>query len=182
VFLFVLAGLWAFVTEDEMELGKGERHSKKSAVPSRQERETNLCARTSEVRTEHDDPGSLVRKFLSTSLEAILEQFEVSTTAVATLLVFDLILNDERRVRNVDGLVEGGRYGMVRRGTLCDETMIALKDRGGSFFDRPFTNVGESFTADRSLLGGLRGSPPVFPTFGELLNKRCIDFRGLSGV
>jgi hypothetical protein len=94
-------------------------------------------------------------------------------------LVFDLILDDERLVGNVDGLVEGGRYGVVRRDTLCDETMIALNDNGGSFFDRPFANVGESFTANRSLLSGLRGSPPVFPTFGELLNKRCIDFRGL---
>ena len=179
MFLFILAGLRAFMTEDEMDLGRGNGHSKKSVVPSRQEKESNLCARASEVRTEHDDPGSLVRELLSTSLEAILEQFEVSTTAVATLLVFDLILNDERLARNVDGLVEGCRYGVVRRDTLCDETKIALNDRGGSFFDRPFANVRENFTANRSLLGGLRGSPPVFPTFCELLNKRCIDFRGL---
>jgi hypothetical protein len=135
VFLFVLAGLRAFMTEDEMELGKGKRHSKKSAVPHTHERETNLCAWAGKVRTEHDDPGSLVRELLSTSLEAILEQFEVSTTAVATLLVFDLILNDERLVGNVDGLVEGGRYGVVRRDTLCDETKIALNDSSGSFFD-----------------------------------------------
>ena len=148
-------------------------------MPSRHEKEINLCARASEVRTEHDDPGSLVRELLSTSLEAVLEQFEVSTTTVATLLIFDFILNDEWLVRNVDGLVEGGRYGVVRRDALCDETMIALDDKGGSFFDRPFTNVGESFTANRSLLSGLRGSPPVFPTISELLNERCIDFRGL---
>ena len=148
-------------------------------MPSRQERETNLCARASEVRAEHDDPGSVVRELLSTSLEAILEQFKVSTTAVATLLVFDFILNDERLVRDVDGLVEGGRYGVVRRDTLCHETTIALDDRGGSFFDRPFANVGESFTANRSLLSGLGGSPPVVPTFGELLNKRCFDLGGL---
>ena len=135
MFLFVLAGLGAFMTEDEMELGKGKRHSKKSVVPSRQERETNLCARASEIRTEHDDPGSLVRKLFSTSLEAILEQFEVSATAVATFLVFDLILNDERLVRNVDGLLERGRYGVMRRDTLCDETEIALNDRSGCFFD-----------------------------------------------
>jgi hypothetical protein len=148
-------------------------------VPSGQERETNLCARTSEVRTEHDDPGSIVRELLSTSLEAILEQFEVSATAIATFLVFDLILNDEWLVRNVDGLVEGGRYSVMRRDALCDKTEIALNDRGGSFFDCPFANVGESFTANRSLLSGLRGCPPVLPTFGELLNKRCFDFRGL---
>ena len=103
-------------------------------MPSRQERETNLCARTSEIRTEHDDPRSLVRELFSTSLEAILEQFDVSATAVATFLVFDLILNDERLVRNVDGLVEGGRYGMMRRDTLCDEAVVALNDRGGGFF------------------------------------------------
>jgi hypothetical protein len=148
-------------------------------VPSRHNWETNLCTRASEVRTEHDDPGSIVRELLSTGLETILEQFEVSTTAIATLLVFYLILNDERLVRNVDGLVEGGRYGVVRRDTLCDETMIALNDSGGRFFDRPFANVGESFTANRGLLSGLRGSPPVFPTVSELLKKRCVDFRGL---
>lgn len=135
MFLFVLAGLRAFMTEDEMELGKGKRHSKKSVVVSRQERETDLCARASEVRAEHDDPGSVVRELLSTSLEAILEKFEVSATAVATFLVFDLILNDEWLARNVDGLVEGGRYGVMRRDTLCDETEIALNDRGGGFFD-----------------------------------------------
>lgn len=135
MFLFVLAGLRAFMTEDEMELGKGKRHSKKSVVPSKQERETNLCARASEVRTEHDDPGSIVRELLSTSLEAIFEQFDVSATAVTTLLVFDLILNDERLVRKVDGLVEGSRYGVVRRDALCDETEIALNDRSGGFFD-----------------------------------------------
>ena len=135
MFLFVLAGLLALMTEDEMELGREKRHSTKSVVLSRQERETNLCAGASEVRTKHDDPGSIIRELLSTSLEAILEQFEVSTTAVATFLVLDLILNDERLVRNVDGLLEGGRYGVVRGDTLCDETKIALNDRGGSFFD-----------------------------------------------
>lgn len=135
MFLFVLAGLLALMTEDEMELGREKRHSTKSVVPSKQERENNLCAGASEVRTEHDDPGSIIRELLSTSLEAILEQFEVSTTAVATFLVLDLILNDERLVRNVDGLLEGGRYGVVRGDTLCDETKIALNDRGGSFFD-----------------------------------------------
>jgi len=102
-------------------------------VPERNQ--TNLCARASEIRTKHDDPRSLVREFLSTGLEAIFEQLKVSTTAVATLLVFYLILNDERLVRNVDGLVEGGRYGVMRRGTLCHETIVALNDRVGSFFD-----------------------------------------------
>jgi hypothetical protein len=82
----------------------------------------NLCARASQVGTEHDNPGSVVRKFLSTGLEAILEQFEVSTATVATLLVFDLILNDERLVRNVDSLVEGCRNGVMRRDALCNET------------------------------------------------------------
>ena len=135
MFFFVLAGLRAFMTEDEMELGKGKGHSKKSVVSSRKDGETNLCARASEIRTEHDDPGSIVRELLSTSLEAILEQFEVSATAVATFLVFHLILNDERLVRNVDGLVEGGRYGVMRRDALCDETEVALNDRGGSFFN-----------------------------------------------
>jgi hypothetical protein len=97
--------------------------------------EMNLCAWASEVRTEHDNPGSLVRKFLSTGLEAILEQFQVSTAAVATLLVFNLILNDEWLARNVNGLLEGGRNGVVRRNALCNETKVALDNRRGSFLD-----------------------------------------------
>lgn len=97
--------------------------------------ETNLCARASEVRAKHNNPGSVVRKFFSTSLEAILEQFEVSTAAVATLLVFNLILNDEWLARNVDGLREGGRNGVVRRDTLCHETTVALNNGVGSLLN-----------------------------------------------
>ena len=130
--LFVLARLRVFMTENEMNLGN--RHSIKSGVPSRQV-ETNLCARASEIGTEHDNPGSLVREFFSASLEAILEQFEVSTATVATLLVFNLVLNDERLVRNVDGFVEGSRDGVMRRDTLCNETAIALENRGGRLLD-----------------------------------------------
>ncbi len=141
--------------------------------------ETNLCARTSEVRTKHDNPGRLVIEFLSTRLEAILKQFDVSTTTIAALLVFNLILNDKGLVRSVDWLAERGRNGMMGRDTLCNETMVAFDDRRRRCFDRPFANIRKSFTANGSLLSSLRGSPPVFPAFGELFYEMTFDFRGL---
>jgi hypothetical protein len=97
--------------------------------------ETNLCARTSEVRTKHDNPGRLVIEFLSARLEAILKQFDVSTATIAALLVFNLILNDKGLVPSVDWFVERGRNGMMGRGTLCNETMVAFDDRCRSTFD-----------------------------------------------
>jgi hypothetical protein len=112
-------------------------------------------------------------------LKAILKQLEVTTTAITALLVLDLVLNDERLVRNVDGLVEGGRDSVVRRHALRNETMVALDDRGGSFFDRPFANIGKGFTAHGGLLRSLRGGPSLVPTFGELFEERSLDFCGL---
>jgi hypothetical protein len=142
-------------------------------------KETNLCSRTSEVRTKHNNPGGLVREFLSACLEAILEEFEVTTAAVATLLVFDLVLDDKRLVRNVKGLLERSRNGMVGRDTLCNETVVTLDYRGRSFLDRPFADIREDFTTNRSLLSSLRRGPPVFPAFGKLFDKRSLDFGGL---
>lgn len=112
-------------------------------------------------------------------METILEQFEVSTATVSTLLVFDFILDDEWLVRNIDGLAERGRNGMVRSNALCNETEIALDEGGGRFFDCPFANIRESFTTNGGLLGGLRASPPVIPSVGELLYKGGFDFRAL---
>ena len=68
---------------------------------------------------------------------------------------------------------------MMRRHALCNKTEVALNDRGGSFFDRPFTNVGESFATNGGLLRGLRGGPPLVPTFGELFEERSLDVCGL---
>ena len=93
MFLFVLARLRVFMAEDEVKLDEHDNIQIRSILES--DRGSNLCAWTSEVRTKHDDPGSVVREFLSASLEAVLKEFEVATATVATLLVLDLILNDK---------------------------------------------------------------------------------------
>lgn len=141
---------------------------------------TNLCAWASKVRTKHNNPRSLVVEFLPARLETILEQFDVSATTIAALLVLNLILNDKGLVRNVDGRVERGRDGMVGRDTLRNEAMVAFDDRREGCFNCPFANIRESFAANGSLLSGLRGSPPVFPAFVELFDEMTFDFRGLD--
>ena len=59
---------------------------------------THLVARASQVRTKHDGPGSLVVELLAAGLETILKELDVATTAVAALLVLDLVLDDQRLV------------------------------------------------------------------------------------
>jgi hypothetical protein len=67
----------------------------------------------------------------------------------------------------------------MRCHALCYETVVALNDRGGSFFYRPLAYVGEGFVANGGLLGGLRGSPPLVPTFGELFDESGLDICAL---
>lgn len=67
----------------------------------------------------------------------------------------------------------------MSRDALCHETKVALNDRSGSFFDRPFANVGKDFVANGGLLRGLRGGPPLVPTFGELFDERGLDICAL---
>jgi len=50
---------------------------------------------------------------------------------------------------------------MVRCHALCNETKVALNDRGGSFLNRPFANIGKGFATNGGLLRGLRGGPPL---------------------
>ena len=58
------------------------------------EHDTHLGARARQVRTKHDGPGGLVVELLAAGLETILKELDVATTAVAALLVLDLVLND----------------------------------------------------------------------------------------
>jgi len=55
--------------------------------------EAYLGSGASQVRTEHDNPGRSVREFLPAGLETIFEKFDITTTTVSALLVFDLVLN-----------------------------------------------------------------------------------------
>ena len=66
-----------------------------------------LGARASQIRTEHDDPRCRVRELFATRLEAVFQELDVATTAVAALLVFDLVLDNQRLGLEVDGLAKG---------------------------------------------------------------------------
>ena len=68
--------------------------------------EAHLGAGASQVGAKHDGPWSLVRELLASSLETVLEQLDVATTAVAALLVLDLVLDDQGLVVELDGVVE----------------------------------------------------------------------------
>ena len=145
----------------------------------RVDRATHLRAGASHVWAKHDGPGSLVVELLAAGLETILEEFDVATTAVAALLVLDLVLDDKRLFREVDGLREWGRDGVVRGLRLRDEAEVALDDRHQGLLYLPFTDIAESLAADGGLLGRLRGSPARRPLVGELLDEGGLDLRGL---
>ena len=115
---------------------------------------TYLRARACQVGTEHDRPWSLVRELLSGSLEAIFKQLEVATTAIATLLVLDLILNNQRFVAEVDGLCKRRGDGVVGRLGLGDESLVALDENGLRVLYLPLADIAEGLATDRGLLGG----------------------------
>ena len=88
-------------------------------------------------------------------MEAIFKQFEVATTAVATLLVLDLVLHNERLLAEVDGLLKGSRDGVVSSLVLGNEALVALNERGLGILDLPLADVAEGLAANGGLLGGL---------------------------
>lgn len=92
VLLLKLASDWVLVTEDEvnLEITLCQNDHMNIARTS----ETHLCSGASQVGTKHDGPRSLVRKLLTCGLETIFKQLKVATTAVAALLVLDLILDN----------------------------------------------------------------------------------------
>lgn len=116
---------------------------------------TNLCSRTSKVRSKHDNPRRGIRELLARGLEAVFKEFQIPAAAVATLLVLDFILHNKRFFRERDGLRKGSRNGMM--GCLCfrDETLFTLDDGNRRVLDLPFADVAERFTADRRLLRSL---------------------------
>ena len=154
----------------------GVRVPREHAPPTvRVDRTTHLRAGASHVRAKHDGPGSLVVELLTRGLEAVLEQLQVATTAVAALLVLDLILDDQGLVRELNGLGEGGGDGVVGSLGLGDKTLVAQDGRLGGFLDLPLANIAERLGTDRSLLGGLRGCPPLGPVVSELFEEGSLD-------
>lgn len=154
--LLVLTRDRVFVTEDEVHLEKASLEHY-----SHQQANSNLGSRASQIRTEHDHPWRLVVELLATRLETIFQELHVTTAAVAALLVLDLVLDDERLFREVDGLGERRRDSMVSGLALGYETLVALDDDGRGFLDLPFADITERLGANGSLLGGLGNGPPV---------------------
>jgi hypothetical protein len=151
--LFILASNGVLVAEDEVDFG----------------------TRAGKVGTEHDNPGRLVVELLARGLEAILKELDVTATAVATLLVLDLVLNDERLSREADR--RGERCGDSVMGGLGlgNKTLIALNNSRVGILDRPLADVREGLATDRSLLGGLRDRPAPLPVVSELLEEGSFD-------
>lgn len=135
-----------------------------------------LGAGAGEIRAEHDRPWRLVVELAASVLEAVLEQLDVTTTAVAALLVLDFVLDDERLVAETDGLGEGRGDSMMGRLGLGNETEVALDGRvDRRLLDGPLADVGPGLAAGRSLLGRLRRRPTGGPVVGELLEERRLD-------
>lgn len=136
---------------------------------------THLGAGAGHVRAKHDGPGSLVVKLLARSLEAVLEELEVTATAIAALLVLDLILNNKRLFGEVDGLSEGRRDGVVGSLGLGNEALVTLNGGLDGVLDLPLADVAERLGANGGLLGRLGGRPPLGPVVSELLKEGGLD-------
>ena len=119
-----------------------------------------LGTRAGQVGPEHNCPRSLVRELLAASLEAILEELDVATAAVAAVLVLDLVLDDERLLRKVDGGLERRGDGVVGGLGLRDEALVAVDDGLRGLLDGPLADVAVDLVADGRLLGGLGDGPP----------------------
>ena len=90
---------------------------------------THLGTWAGEIGAKHDHPRCLVAELLAARLEAVFKQLEVATTAITTLLVFDLILDYEGLDGEVNGLWKGGRNAVVGGFGLRDETFLASEGR-----------------------------------------------------
>ncbi len=116
---------------------------------------TYLGAGAGKIRTEHDYPRGGVRELLAAGLEAVFEELDVSTTAVAALLVLDLVLHDERLRLEVDRLAEWGRDSMMSGLGLGYETFVACDNRDRGLLDLPLADIAECLAANGGLLGRL---------------------------
>jgi hypothetical protein len=88
-------------------------------------------------------------------LETIFEKFDIATTAVTTLLVFDFILNNQRFILEVNSFGEGSRDGMVGSFAFRNEALITLDNGNGWILYFPFSDVAEGFATYGCFLGRL---------------------------
>lgn len=118
-----------------------------------------LGTRAGQIRTEHDDPRSGVAKLL-VGERSLLQELDVSTTAVADLLELGLVLKDERLALGVKWGSQRCGDGVVSSFGFSDETLVALDGReDGRLLDGPLADVREGLATNGRLFGGLRGSP-----------------------
>ena len=115
-------------------------------------------------------------------MEAILEQLDVATTAVSTLLELDLVLHDEGLSLGVDSLREGSRDSVMGRLGLCHETLVAFNGDCRGLFYRPLANVGERLAANGSLFGRFGRCPALRPVIRELFQEWRLNARGLTTI
>ena len=134
-----------------------------------------LGARASQIGTKHDSPRSLVRELLTSCLETIFKQLEVTTTTVTALLVLHFVLDNQGLLLEVDRLGEGCKDGVVGGLALRNETLVALNEGARRVFDRPLTDIAEGLAADGGLLRCLRRCPPARPVIRELFKEGCLD-------
>lgn len=118
-------------------------------------------SRTRQIRAKHDDPRCGVGKLFAARLKSILQKFEVTTTAIATLLVLDFVLNNKRSSLEVYGLRKGSRDSVVCSFAFGNETFVAVNERDRRLFDLPFADIAESLATNWGLLGCLRRRPTV---------------------
>ena len=88
-------------------------------------------------------------------MKTIFKKFDIATTAVTTLLVFDFILNNQGFVLEVDSLGKRSRDGVVGSFAFCNEALITLDKGNGRILYFPFSDVAEGFATYGCLLGRL---------------------------
>lgn len=152
--LLVLAGDGVLMAEDEVQLQMDQINN--FSLRSRRAGNTHFGTWAGEIRTKHDHPRCVVTEFLAARLEAVFEQLEVATTAITTLLVFDLILDYQGLVGKANSLCERGRNAVVGGFGFRDETLLASEGRIRRWFlDLPLADVCECLAADGGLLSCL---------------------------
>lgn len=179
VLLLPLFGNRVLVPEDKVDLDAND--ACKRHVSRKKTRQAHLGARAGQVLAEHDNPRSLVRELLALVGIALLEELDVSTSAVAALLELGLVLHNERLASGVKRGRKRGRDSVVGSLGFGDQALVA--NNGGAhrrFLDGPLADVRECLAANGGLLGCLRRSPSVLPVVRKLLHKSTFDRGGLN--